>query len=97
MGVLPLQFVPGENAASLGLTGYETFDILGLDAALTPREQIKVRVHRENGEETTFTTIARVDSPIDIDYLQHGGVLPFVLRGLLRLSRSVERVARRSA
>jgi len=84
MGVLPLQFMPGESAAGLGLTGRETFDILGLGGSLTPRQEITVRVRRENGEQMTFKTIARVDSPIDVDYLKHGGVLPFVLRSLLK-------------
>ena len=84
MGILPLQFMPGENPASLGLTGRETYDIVGLSGSLTPRQQMTVRVQRENGDQLSFKAIARVDSPVDIDYLQHGGVLPFVLRSLLR-------------
>jgi aconitate hydratase len=87
MGILPLQFMPGESAATLGLTGHETFDIIGLAGALTPRQPMTVRVRRENGEQFSFSAIARVDSPVDIDYLGHGGVLPFVLRSLLQPAR----------
>jgi aconitate hydratase len=87
MGVLPLQFMPGENAASLGLTGHETYSISGLGGNLSPRQQMTVRVQRETGQQFSFNTIARADSPVDIDYLRHGGVLPLVLRSLLAPAR----------
>ena len=87
MGILPLQFMPGESAATLGLTGHETYDIAGLAGSLTPRQQMTVLVRRKNGEQFSFNAIARVDSPVDVDYLRHGGVLPMVLRSLLAPGR----------
>ncbi|HLZ47651.1 MAG TPA: aconitase family protein, partial [Candidatus Limnocylindria bacterium] len=81
MGILPLQFEPGQNAGTLGLTGVETFTIRGL-ARLAPRATIEVEARRANGEVVRFKAIARVDDPVDIDYLRHGGVLPLVFREL---------------
>ena len=69
MGILPLQFKPGESRESLGLTGRETFDILGIDGELKPRQEVTVRVTREDGSTFEFTAIARLDSPIDIAIL----------------------------
>ncbi len=66
MGVLPLQFLPGESAETLGLTGRETFDIVGISGELKPRQPITVRVTGEDGATREFTAIARLDSPIDI-------------------------------
>ncbi|MEA2622716.1 MAG: aconitate hydratase [Chloroflexota bacterium] len=81
MGVLPLQFQPGENAASLGLTGREVFDIVGLAAGLSPRQ--RMRVHAVDGDqERSFEAIARLDGPIEVDYYRQGGILPAVLRRL---------------
>jgi aconitate hydratase len=82
MGVLPLQFLPGEGRQSLGLTGTETFDILGV-ADLTPGKQLEVRATRSDGSSVTFKAIARVDSQTDIEYLRHGGILQMVLRSLM--------------
>ena len=82
MGVLPLQFAPGESAESLGLTGTETFDIEGLPE-LAPGAEITVRVRGESGEKT-FTVKARVDSPVEVEYLRNGGILQTVLRQLLK-------------
>jgi aconitate hydratase len=87
MGVLPLQFQPGESAASLGLTGRETFDILGLADGLAPRQIVTVLATRDDGGlgdgiETLFTAIARLDGPIDVEYYRAGGILPAVLRRL---------------
>jgi aconitate hydratase len=84
MGVLPIVFKPGEDRKTLGLDGTETYDILGLSDQLRPRQEVTVRVHRANGSEFSFQAIARVDSPIDVEYLRHGGVLPFVLRNIMR-------------
>ena len=81
MGVLPLQFVPGDSAASLGLTGRESFDVRGV-ADLTPRGSVAVTATRDDGTTTTFEAIARLDGPIDIDYYRAGGILPAVLRRL---------------
>jgi aconitate hydratase len=84
MGVLPLEFLPGQSAASLGLTGKETFDIGGIAEGLTPRKQLTVRAHREDGTEVEFTAVVRIDSSIEVQYYRHGGILPFVLRRLLK-------------
>src|SRR5467141_2372555 len=82
MGVLPLQYQPGQNAASLGLTGEETFTIRGL-AKLAPKAVLDVEAKRPSGEVVRFKAIARVDDPIDLDYMRHGGVLQLVFRQLL--------------
>lgn len=83
MGVLPLQFMPGESAASLGLTGRETFSISGVAEGLQPRKELMVDVTREDGSTFSFQTIARIDSPVEVRYYQNGGILPTVLRRLL--------------
>jgi aconitate hydratase len=84
MGVLPLQFKPGESRESLGLTGRETFDIQGLDGELKPRQEIAVHVIREDGSAFDFSAIARLDGPVDLDYYRQGGILPAVVRRLVR-------------
>ena len=81
MGVLPLQFLPGDSATSLGLTGTESFTIHGL-AELTPRQVVAVVARSAAGAERTFRAIARLDGPIEVDYLRQGGILPAVLRRL---------------
>ncbi|MBA3274362.1 MAG: aconitate hydratase [Chloroflexia bacterium] len=83
MGVLPLQFKPGENAASLGLTGDETFGIANIDAQLAPGAEYAVTVTRPDGSASEFTAIARVDSNVDVRYYRNGGILPTVLRRLM--------------
>ena len=83
MGVLPLQYLPGENAASLGLTGEETFGIANIDAQLTPKARISVDVTRVDGSNFSFETIVRVDSNVDVCYYRNGGILPTVLRRLM--------------
>ena len=84
MGVLPLQFKPGDSASSLGLTGRETFSIEGLAERLAPRASVAVRVTDEAGRERRFEAIARLDGPIEVDYYRQGGILPAVLRRLAR-------------
>jgi aconitate hydratase len=84
MGVLPLQFKPGESRESLGLTGRETFDIEGIDGALKPHQEITIHATREDGSTLDFTAIARLDGPVDIEYYRQGGILPAVLRRLVR-------------
>ncbi len=81
MGVLPLQFLPGESAATLGLSGRETFTIEGV-GALSPRQEVSVSARTDDGAERTFRAIARLDGPIEVDYLRQGGILPAVLRRL---------------
>ena len=80
MGVLPLQFLPGENAASLGLTGREVYAIEGLDEGRA--SQVNVRATREDGSELEFQARVRIDTPQEIDYFRHGGILHYVLRQL---------------
>jgi aconitate hydratase len=83
MGVLPLQFSPGESVASLGLTGRETFTVEGLAAGLTPRQRLTaVARSDEDGREKRVSVVARLDGPIEVDYLRQGGILPAVLRRL---------------
>ena len=84
MGILPLQFKNGENKESLGLTGHETYTITGIEQGLHPRQDITVNVKREDGSTFSFQTTARLDSPIDVTYYTNGGILPTVLRRLLK-------------
>jgi aconitate hydratase len=82
MGVLPLQFAPGESAASLDLTGRETYTIAGLADGLSSRQRLTVVVRGEDGRESRFGAVARLDGPIEVDYYLQGGILPAVLRRL---------------
>ncbi len=84
MGILPLVYEPGQTAESLGLTGRETFDITGLAGELKPRQKVKVRAAREDGSVVEFTAIARLDTPVDVDYYRNGGILQTVLRNLAK-------------
>jgi aconitate hydratase len=84
MGILPLQFRPGENAESLGLTGLETFDVEGIPALASSSargSEAAVRVHA-NGSERAIRPIVRIDTPQEWRYFEHGGILPYVLRRL---------------
>jgi aconitate hydratase len=83
MGVMPLEFLPGENAGGLGLTGAETYDVEGLAADLRPGKRVTVRATAAGGTTVEFQAIARVDTPDDVEYYRHGGLMPYVLRGLL--------------
>jgi aconitate hydratase len=84
MGVLPLQFRPGENRESLGLTGFEIYDIEGIAQGLRPRQEVIVRARRADGTEIAFPAIARLDTPVEVEYYRHGGILPAVLRRILQ-------------
>ena len=84
MGILPLQYLPGENASSLGLTGRETFAINGLGEGLRPRQELTVIARDEAGSEHRFQAIARLDGQVDVEYHRNGGVLETVLRRLAR-------------
>jgi len=83
MGVLPLEFLPDENLKTLGLTGLEIFEIDGLSQDFAPRKKMKVRARSADGAEKTFTAITRVDTPFELAYYQHGGILQYVLRQML--------------
>ena len=82
MGVLPLEFEPGQTPASLGLTGQESYSIEGI-GALSPRKKLTVHARDDSGKTTTFQTIARADTPEEVSYYQHGGILRYVLRQML--------------
>ena len=83
MGVLPLQFKAGDSWESLGLTGNETIDVVP-DAALTPQSDAQLVIHRADGSRRQVAVTLRIDTPIEVDYYQAGGILPFVLRQLLQ-------------
>ncbi len=84
MGVLPLQFKPGQNAESLGLTGKERIGISGIARPLAPRQDLTVDVVREDGTRTSFAATARLDTPVEVDYYRNGGILQTVLRKMLK-------------
>jgi aconitate hydratase len=83
MGVLPLQFPEGSNAASLGLDGTETFELEGLTRGLAPRQETLLAIRRADGSATRLALRVRIDTPIETDYYRHGGILPYVLRQIL--------------
>jgi aconitate hydratase len=88
MGVLPLQFLPGQSQDSLGLTGVETFTIAGLSKAIegdfSPGQRVAVSAKAADGKETKFEALLRIDTPNEAQYYRHGGILQYVLRGLLK-------------
>jgi aconitate hydratase len=88
MGVLPLQFQPGQTLESLGLSGRETFTIRGLAAGLKPGQRVEVEARADDGQAKRFTVSCRLDNQTDVEYLRHGGVLPMVLRQLMRRDSS---------
>jgi len=86
MGVLPLQFKEGVSASMLKLDGSETYDVLGLANQLKPQQDVTVRITRPDGRVDEIPVRCRIDTPIEIDYYQHGGILPYVLRQLAQAS-----------
>ncbi|SPA25637.1 aconitate hydratase 1 [Cupriavidus taiwanensis] len=83
MGVLPLQFKGADSAQTLGITGNETFDIEGIEGDLKPQQDVVLVIKRANGDVQRVPVLLRIDTPIEVDYYNHGGILPFVLRQLL--------------
>ncbi|HUF20552.1 MAG TPA: aconitate hydratase, partial [Burkholderiales bacterium] len=83
MGVLPLQFKGSDSVESLGIRGDEEFDVLGFDR-LKPQQDITLVIRRKDGSRKEVTLLSRIDTPIEVDYFRHGGILPYVLRELLR-------------
>ena len=83
MGIVPLQFKAGESLKSLGLTGFETYDITGISDGLTLRKELTVKAKSDDGSVKEFKTICRIDTPAELDYYRHGGILEYVLRQLL--------------
>ena len=86
MGVLPLQFKAGENAASLKLTGMEEYSLVGAGSALKPRGEVGVRAKASDGTVREFRVTARVDTPEELVAFRHGGILPYVVRQLVSRS-----------
>jgi len=84
MGVLPLQFPDGVNAQTLNLDGSETYSVLGLGSGIRPRQEVTLEITRKNGVIEKVPLILRIDTPIEVDYYRHGGILPFVLREILQ-------------
>ena len=83
MGVLPLQFKDGESAQTLGITGTETYDLVGLAGGITPMMDVTLRIHGADGSTTEHALTLRIDTPIEVEYYLHGGILPYVLRQLV--------------
>jgi len=86
MGVLPCQFKGDDSAQSLQLDGTETFDLVGLENGITPRQDVTLVIHRADGTTDETAVTLRIDTPIEVDYYVHGGILPYVLRQLIRES-----------
>lgn len=90
MGVLPLQFLENESVQHLGITGEETFDIVGLEEnEVVPQQLVTLRIHRPNGTTDETKLILRIDTPIEVKYYRAGGILPYVLRSLLMRQKEV--------
>jgi len=83
MGVLPLQFKEGTTAQTLKLDGSETYDVVGLDGSLKPQQDLTLKITRKDGSAENVPVRCRIDTPIEIDYYQHGGILPYVLRQII--------------
>jgi aconitate hydratase len=83
MGVLPLQFLGNDSVQSLGIKGDETFDLKGIENDIKPQQQVTLVINRANGQKQDVKVLLRIDTPIEVDYYKHGGILPFVLRQLL--------------
>ena len=83
MGVLPLQFKGNDSVASLNLTGDETFDLLGINDNLRPQQDVQLSITRKDGSKQTVALLLRIDTPIEVDYYQNGGILPYVLKELV--------------
>jgi aconitate hydratase len=83
MGVLPLQFMDGASYTSLNIKGDETFSILGVDSQMQPRQQLTLEITRQDGSVEQVPLLSRIDTPIEVEYYRHGGILPYVLRDIL--------------
>ncbi|MBU6504588.1 MAG: aconitate hydratase AcnA [Betaproteobacteria bacterium] len=83
MGVLPCQFKDGTTVHSLGLDGSETFDLTGIEGDLKPQQDVTLTIRRKDGSSVTVPLLLRIDTPIEVDYYRHGGILPYVLRDLM--------------
>ncbi|MEM2420725.1 MAG: aconitate hydratase, partial [Acidilobaceae archaeon] len=84
IGILPLEFMPGENAEKLGLDGSEEYDIVGIEEGLVPGKILTVRARKSNGDIVEFKVKARLDTPVEVEYYKHGGILKYVLRKMIK-------------
>jgi aconitate hydratase len=89
MGVLPLQFKAGDTPASLGLTGTESFDFVGVATSLKPRGDLRVVATAADGTKTEFVATVRIDTPEELVAFRHGGILPYVVRQLVKMGSGV--------
>jgi aconitate hydratase len=83
MGVLPLQFKGADTVDSLGIKGDETFDIVGLGGEIRPQQDVTLVITRTDGSKREVKVLLRIDTPVEVDYYRHGGILPYVLRKLV--------------
>ncbi|MFN5447492.1 MAG: aconitate hydratase AcnA [bacterium] len=83
MGVLPLQFLGNDSVDSLNITGTESYDLIGIEHDIKPQQEVTLVINRSNGQSQKVKLLLRIDTPIEVDYYRHGGILPFVLRQLL--------------
>ena len=83
MGILPLEFTQNEDHESLKLTGEETFSILGLENGIRPRQKLTLSISKAGKTSIDVPVTARIDTPTEVEYYKHGGILPYVLRGIL--------------
>jgi aconitate hydratase len=83
MGVLPLQFKEGATAQTLKIDGSEKIDVIGIEKGITPMQEVTMVVTRKDGKTENVPLRLRIDTPIEVDYYKHGGILPYVLRELL--------------
>ncbi len=83
MGVLPLQFKGADSVASLGIQGDETFDVVGVEKGIRPQMDVTLVIHRKDGTKKEVPVLLRIDTPVEVDYYLHGGILPYVLRDLV--------------
>jgi aconitate hydratase len=82
MGVIPLQYLAGQTKDTLGLTGEEAFDIRGIESGLAPGSHVRILARGQGEKKIEFEALVRIDTPVELDYFKHGGILPFVLRNL---------------
>jgi aconitate hydratase len=83
MGVLPLQFKGNDSVQTLGITGDEMIDVTGVENGIRPQMDVKLVIHRKDGSIKEVPVLLRIDTPIEVDYYLHGGILPYVLRDLV--------------
>jgi aconitate hydratase len=84
MGILPIQFQASSSIKSLGLTGAEVISILGISDDLEPQQEVTIQITNESGSSRQIQAIVRIDTPIEVEYYRHGGILDYVIRGLMK-------------